>query len=800
VRFFLAALLLSAGAAAQPAPRALQVPARSGQQALAVEARGGSLWAGACAGGSCVTNLDLGVPEGFRQGLGEVKLEVVEIGRRRAVVKAVVPDQTRGLTWVALVAGPLKPGAPVVLFAGEADTTGAPTAPGKSLVQVIEEGGERFLVVGQRDGEVHLCGRPSVLGPRVVDPADLSLKPAKVQRLSREERSGARRLVAEALDAPAAPLARLLQAVGASSAVGPPGALTDGDPETSWSEGKSGEGRGEFVVFRAPREAPIRAIRFQVRPPTRDVPHGAAPRRFYLVDDQAAFEVLLPEDAWQKPGRRYQVTFPAPRATSCLGLALEDAYPSSDPSPAVTLAEVEGLSRLEGQVSLADLVTQLGKNGPEGKEAAALLVRGGGAAREAIAAGYERLEPAARFLALDAIDQGSCGESAPFFARLLASKLREEAVHARTRIERCGKEAAPALIEALGDARHPARLAAANELALLRPGEALPALLRADWGKQRKGFLGVLAKAAGAPRGRAALVELLDDGTLAAPVTLDLLRAAGDTAGEPEVRAAASRALARAAQGADFSGRYLALRPAARLAAAGDEGALGLLRAAAADGMVPLRAGAIEAAGAVAGLRAVVLAATRDPEPRVREAAARALAGQGGAGERQALLGLLGDEWTFVRAAAYDGLAAAGADGEVDARLLERLKQERSPGALVRAVEALGRRRAVGAAGALEALAREPARPLEARARATRALGALCHQGALGWLTEVARAGAAPMADEEAWTLGGAALVALGRLAPADLRERLAPMLGKEAPRQVKMAAEAALAEPERCR
>ncbi|MCS6900199.1 MAG: hypothetical protein RMJ98_20190, partial [Myxococcales bacterium] len=191
MRLLLATLLLSAGVSAQPAPRSLQVPARSGQQALTVEVRGGSLWAGSCAGGSCATSLDLGVPEKFRQGLGEAKLEVIEIGGRRSVVKAVVPDQTRELTWVTLVAGPLKPGAPMVLFAGEADTTGAPTAPGKSLVQVIEEGGERFVVVGQRDREVHLCGRPSVLGPRVVDPADLSWKPAKVQRLRREERTGA---------------------------------------------------------------------------------------------------------------------------------------------------------------------------------------------------------------------------------------------------------------------------------------------------------------------------------------------------------------------------------------------------------------------------------------------------------------------------------------------------------------------------------------------------------------------------------------------------------------------------------
>jgi hypothetical protein len=771
---------------------------------LTVEIKGGAALAGACAVGPCPVSVDLGVPEGFRGGLGEAELSAVTLAPRRALVRLVALDRERGRRWVALVAGPLKPGPPVVLFSGEADTTGSPTAFEKSLVQVIEEDGKTFVVVGQRDGEVHLCGRPSVLGPRVVDPSDLTLKPARVQRLAQPERAGAQRLVAEGSDQAGEPLARLLQAVGASSGTGAPGALTDGDPETSWSEARGGEGRGEFVVFRAPREVPLRSIRFQVRPPTRDVPGGAAPRRFYLVDDRGTFEVLMPEDAWQKPGRRYQITFPAPRPTSCVGIVLDDAYTAaSGPSPAVTLAEVEAWSRLDGQVSLDDLLGRLGQSGPDAREAAALLVRGGNGARQAIARRYDQLPEAARFLALDAMDQGDCGESAPFFALLLASKLRQEARHARTRIERCGKAAAPALIAALQEQAHPARLAAANELALLRPAEALPALLHADWGKQRKGFLGVLAKAAGAPRGRAALLAQLDDASLPAATTLDLLRAAGEVINDPEVLAAASRALGRAAQGsADFAGRYLALGPASRLAEGGDEGALGLLRVAAVDSAVPLRSSAITASGPVAALRPVVLAAATDPEPRVREAVARALAqaGRWGQEERRALLGLLGDEWTFVRSATYDALGAVGPDGEVDARLLERLRGEKAPAALARAIEATARRRVGGAAGALEELARGKARPLEVRVRATKALGALCHRASQPWLLEVVQAGVGPLSDEEARELGGAALVALGRLAPADLRERLGPLLKKESPPHVRMAAEAALAETERCR
>lgn len=741
------------------------------------------------------------MPERFQQGLSSASLIPLVLERGRSIVRIVVPDSSSGRNWVTLLAGPLRPGDPITLFAGEADITGAPGALEENMVQVFEENGKRSVVVGKRDREVQLCGRPSVLGPRVIDPSDLTLKPARVQRLSLQERTNARRIVAEVQEKSKPTLARLLHAVGASSAMGSPGALSDGDLETSWSEAKGGDGRGEFVVFRAPPSAPIQGIRLTIRPLTKDVPHGAAPRRLYLVDDQATFEVLLPENAWLYPGRSYLIPFSSPRSTTCVGLVLEDTYTQQGESaPAVTLTEVEALSRLDGKVSIGDLVMRLEQRGESAREAIALLIQGGIEARKAIVDRYENLSAEARFLALGAIDQGDCSESSPFFARLLNSKLKEEARHAKSRIERCGKSAAPALLSAIVDAAHPARLAAANELALLQPEEAISALLQLDWGRDRKAFLTILAKAARAPRAQNALREQLKNEALSPAKTLDLLRAAGDRLSDPEVSPIASQALTRVAQASfDFATRYLVLQPAAPLALVGDTNAITILRTATVDSSIPIRTAAIEAASKIVVLHPMVLAAARDPEPRVRQAAAIALQGQPGEAEKNALLSLIEDEWTFVKVAAYDSLAVVGADPVVDRHLLERLKSERVPAAQARAVEAIAKRRIAGGAAILLEIAKDQKATLEARSRATRALGTLCHRAALDWLTEVALAGSTPGGDGVTVELGGAALVALGKLHPANLADRLAPLLTQGAPHHAILAAQAALAETERC-
>src|SRR6185436_11014948 len=103
--------------------------------------------------------------------------------------------------------------------------------------------------------------------------------------------------------------------------------LTDGDPETTWSEAKrNGDGRGEFVTLSSASEVPIRGFELAVRPAVADVPDGAAPHTLYLATENRVFEVTMPEDAWQKPGARYDIKLPEPIKTACIAVVLDTAY------------------------------------------------------------------------------------------------------------------------------------------------------------------------------------------------------------------------------------------------------------------------------------------------------------------------------------------------------------------------------------------------------------------------------------------------------------------------------------------
>src|SRR6185369_9796708 len=93
--------------------------------------------------------------------------------------------------------------------------------------------GTAQVLLGEVREDVAICGRRSLLSPRVLDPKDLTFKSARVQRLRRDERDRAPALVAQASTAPLPQgMGRVLQGASASSGIGVPAALTDGDLET----------------------------------------------------------------------------------------------------------------------------------------------------------------------------------------------------------------------------------------------------------------------------------------------------------------------------------------------------------------------------------------------------------------------------------------------------------------------------------------------------------------------------------------------------------------------------------------
>ena len=296
------------------------------------------------------------------------------------------------------------------------------------------------------------------------------------------------------------------------------------------------------------------------------------------------------------------------------------------------------------------------------------------------------------------------------------------------------------------------------------------------------------------------MARVLDDPSLDVRTLVRLLVTTSARLGDDEVRPAAARALARATgQGVAFDERWLALGPAATLAARGDAGGEGIVRAALADPNPFLRAEAARVAGPIVAMRAVLLGLARDPEPRVREAVAVALRTTPGPDAADVLLALARDEWTFVRSGAYDALAVAPPEPRVDAALVTRLGEDASPLALPRAIDAASARGVGAAAPTLRALFGDGKRPIDVRVRAVRAVGGVCDRASVDALSDLAARGASRTATGEDQALAGAAIVSLGRLAPPDLATRLAPFRGEGVPRPLAGIAEAARAEKDRC-
>ncbi|WP_437678489.1 HEAT repeat domain-containing protein [Sorangium sp. So ce131] len=829
----------------------LALPHAAGQQALAVRIDARGITARACpTAAACAADggAAVAVPDDVAPLLGGARAAAITLadGKRLAMIEAPAPGAapassesrrasavTSGGTWVMLLAAPLagKGAAPVVLWSGWTGVASGEHGEGRSDVVVVEPlaSGSRVLV-GHRREDVTLCGRPALVGAQEVDPRTMALvKGASFQNLPAAERSAARKLTAERreTDAPA-PAFRLLRPTAASSAIGKRFAeIADGDPKTAWSEGKAGTGRGEFVSFSSADEVGITGLGLRIKPPD-GVQGGAAPRTFYVATPDRLFEVSLPDDAWLKETAGYEVKLPEEIRTSCLAVVLDEAHARGAP-PAdvrVTIAEITARTAFDGQAPEA-LVGALAGGGERSRAAAALLARGGPEAIAAAIAGYDKLDPAGRQLAAGVIDAAPCATQIPFFTARLASATASapprrdrrappadpdpELHHARDRIRRCGRAAAPALAAIVKEGAPGAKVAAARELALVAPAEAIPALLDAlpgARGATRREIRAALALAARSERAAPAVEDEVQlDRLRARPedVQLDLLRALGPALGRVKGGSAAFQALA-SAPGAPFQRRYLLQAPAAALARAGEAPAEVYLRASLrkdADAHVRLRAA--EVAADVPALAPDLLAAVSDPEVRVREAAIVALARAASAGARlpagaaEALSArLAGDPWTFVRGGAARALGAMPATPAGDRALVGALA-DRSPEVRGDALDGLGAHRATAHIEAVRDRAEDKAEDVEVRARAILALGAMCDRSSVDLWTRLALRAKAPLGERDQ-RLGTAALAALGAVHPADLPARLEPLLDKDTPHGLRETARAALSAAPQCR
>ncbi len=799
--------LLAPSLRAQPVKAVVaHAPAGAGQLELDVGFdAGGRLVAATCRTPACglAGGQEIPLPADARALASHAQLSPMSIGAGHHAIVVTIPDVAQARSWRAVVAAPLSGGAPDVLFAGwtgfiegEEGLRHGPMV----IVPDPEPDGTRRIVVGEQRQDLQLCGRPAVLSPQLLLGSDVKLHPAKVQRLTPEQRASAVALTAHPLgDGETRTSYPLLHAVAATSAVGEPGALTDGNPETTWSENRGGSGRGEFVLMNAPPQLPITGFLLTVRPKQAAVAHGTAPRDFYLATNKQLFKVSMPDDAWQHAGARYEIALPAPLHTDCLALVTDSAYDESKDAR-TTVAELGAETDFDAS-KLDALVSALAGGDAHAVAAGSVLVALGDPAFAAVSKAYDTLDEGGRRVALDVIDHAPCKASVPVYLRALLGPYRAHRLHARDRIPRCGDEAADAIVPALPRAAPRARPILAAELAIVAPKRAVDAIvpmLNAPDGELRRLLRIELGHAAEAPAARDAVRQKLASADLSERARLDTLRALG--ARLPEFLPEAGQAFARlATPGASFRTRFLLLEPAAALAARSPAAAAFLGHALTADPDEHVRAQAARVVSVPAAFKAALLHAVDDPGVRVREAAAETLGERGGTFAAAALAGRLGsDRWPLVRAAAANALAGFGPDPAVDRALGAALADD-SISVRAPVIEALGRRRAVAYAPALRERVEDKKEALEVRVAAASALGRMCDAGSIDLLTRYAQKLADPFSDADVRAIGPAAVAALGRLHPPDLKQRLAPLMTPKAPVGARFAVHGALSGPGSC-
>jgi len=790
--------LCAAGGSARAANVVAYAPPGAGEAGFGVGFdAAGALRAAPCSAAPCAIDrgTEIPFPAELRPAIPSAQFSVVGIGAGHRAIVVAVKDAHAGRSWHAVVVAPLGGGEPNVVFAGLTGFVSGEDGMrrGKSVeISPPDEDGARSIVVGDVQEDLSLCGRPAVLAPQLLLNTDLKLHPAKVQRLSQAERERARHVTAVRADASqATPSASLLRAVVATSAIGSPSALTDGNPETTWAENKSGAGKGEFVLMNAPPEVPISGLDLVIRPLTAKPENGVSPREFWLASNKDLTLVTMPEDAWKFPGAKYTVKLDPPLQGDCLALVTESAF-DENPKARVTFAELGARTEFDTSSTEA-LVAALAGGGERAQAAEAVLRAQGQPAFEAVAKAFEGLDEGGRRVALDLLDQAPCSTSLPVYLSVFSGSSPAQSSHARDHIRRCGKAAAPFVAEAAKKARGKQQLDLLGELLLSDPAacvDVIAGLLDVDSRSQRGALRVALARASLSPDAKPRIEAVLADPKSSERLLVEVLRSLGGRIADFQPTAGA--ALARLSTPTEsFRTRFLLLEPTAALAARDATLRANYAQRLVSDPDPRFRTQALAVLQDPLDFAPQITQAMTDPDVRVREAAVRASAPLPNAAPALATR-LRDDEWPLVRMAAADALADSK-DARVADPALSRAIEDESPQVRAHVVLALGAHHAAPELPKIrERLADNDEHPL-VRAAAAQALATMCDSASLPTLTKFAQKLADPMADANAHMIGAASLLALGELKPKDLAQRLAPLRAKGAPAQSKQAAEAVL-------
>jgi HEAT repeats len=759
---------------------------------------------GTCAAPPCTLTDDVVMHAASAFDWPNVSMTPVEMSGGKHALWVHVPS-TGPASWDAVLVGR----APALLYSEATGlSNGQPGSMSGHKVKVVPDGqGHSFIARGTASEDYSICGRDALAYPEVLDPQSLEWKRASFLQLSPTEVAEATSITATARAGTGLadkPLAPLLSARFASSG-DHPAALADLDPSTVWTHASVGKGRGEFVTFNAPSDVPITRLTITIAPP-KPPPTGAAPKTFFLATNDRVFAVTMPEDAWVRPSRGYDIALPEPIKSSCLALVLDDAFVKSQSATGgteVSIAELTAYSELDVPGATLDSVaSDLGAGSRRAEAAAATLKRAGDPALAPIGNAWPKLDVYGHELALDVAAAASCGSSASqVFLQGLCDADAHVARKAESALLQCKRSAD--IVAAVQASPNATCAKTPQLLALLGRERALPSLV-SMLASARSADVATNIRHQVASAAREAppklLASLVSNAQYSPRVRLEILRAITPRLGE--LSSDATAALDAILGGTpDMATRYLALEPLAELAKSGDRASQGRVAAMLSkDADWPVRARAAELAKDLPSAQPELVSAIADAEPRVRQAALESVAAlRVSAAAVLVEKRLTSDPWTFVRVASARALGAIPAAGDVDKALATILGTDASPQVRSAIIRSLATHQARTYIDAVRSRLDDAQELTDVRATAARALGTMCDPTQLERLSELARAAADPMASGEDIALGLAALEALGDLHPADLPSRLAKLRGKTVRDAVRAAAEHAIASQPKC-
>jgi HEAT repeat protein len=512
--------------------------------------------------------------------------------------------------------------------------------------------------------------------------------------------------------------------------------------------------------------------------------------------DDHRFDVELP--AGTRAGESLWAPLPRPIASSCVTLVIRDATPGRGP---VSLADLDVITDIDGADGVARLIRAAGQGGAcEGLvpllaqtgavEPIARAVAGGaGEGRECL------LDALARLIAAGMVTarQPAVGEA---LIAALAHASRDEEKLVLGALPHLADPPVTALGHLLGDDHRPEaeRLIAVRALAALGDGdktspgaEAARSVLLSAAGQGPPALrAAVRDRLAGAhsPLAAAARRALVATPQAASARRADLILVAGAAAArEPAERSATWEVLRTASGGeAQFEVQARTLEAFGRLGSEAAVVELAHVRLESRDPVLRYLA-TRELAGLSSPLALPALRASLgDSDPRVREAAAVALARKGDEAGAQALMALATRErWPFARRAEVTALGTLCTPGAAD--VLVRAEERDLPEVRRAALEGLARCQDARAPGVLLArLGRREEDP-ELRGLAARLLGAMGDRRLAPRLAEIlARLRIESQADLSLEGVALIALQALARLGGPDAVRGAQALLGDERP------------------